>query len=55
MRASRSNFLTEFNDRKVSVPEPKAAPDTSGLFLNVESANTLDPNTNPTQLTNYIH
>jgi hypothetical protein len=53
MRASRSNFLNEFNERKVPVPEPKAAPDASGLFLNVESANTLDPNTNQTRLTNY--
>jgi len=51
MRASRSNFLNEFNERKVSVPEPRA-PDQSGLFLNVESANTLDHNTNQTALTN---
>jgi hypothetical protein len=44
MRASRSHFLNEFNERKEAIPEPKAVADTTaGLFLNVESANTLDP------------
>jgi hypothetical protein len=53
MRASRSHFLNEFNERKEAIPEPKAVADTTaGLFLNVESANTLDPLTTQTR-TNY--